>query len=152
MSDCPVQVRPFLEGPWCRSGQLCGACRRDEPQKIAAFVGPCWGPPPAECPRGVQLEQVHDRPAPTIDKVISFGRALVAAKRMSLQVVRDRETTCSMCEYAGFDKFGRYCTLCGCATAGRVTNLATYEEVAVNGQVQRGCKHPERNKGMGWRE
>ena len=100
-------------------------------------------PPPRDIP-------VEEKPTPTIKQMGSFFQALALGKRVSLDVIQERESVCRSCDNARKTEEGElWCGICGCGVAPddkKIRNLAAYEE---NLPIW-GCKHPERHLGKGW--
>jgi hypothetical protein len=110
---------------------------------------------------------------PVQERSISFAQAMKAAaatataERVSEDIQRERvETACfnshwksgGNCEWLFQTPEGRtYCGRCGCNLSaterGIVPNLAALVEKRnpKTGKIVRGCKHPEREQGKGWK-
>lgn len=77
------------------------------------------------------------------------------AKRVDDETRAERVAICATCDHLRSDGDQQFCGVCKCnisAASGRVFNLAAVEEKRGKaGQIVRGCKHPERAQGKGWR-
>jgi len=95
-------------------------------------------------PDGRRVEAILRSPLQSAAGAIG---AVLTGRKVADEVRVEREGTCAGCEHVRKDARGMFCNLCGCGIGGRILNLAAYEEELPG----RGCKHPERGQGKGWK-
>lgn len=115
--ECPAKPNP--NGPFFRpdAGACSKVCKAHKPVKSRA-------------------RKVQRRPRATARAAVSFAVAMATAKRVTLDVVKQRAEVCDGCDQVREDpKDGAWCARCGCpmsADRRRIQNLAAVEENVPN--------------------
>lgn len=160
---------PILEeSKVCTSGLFCQTCRQKKKGKpwreslkagysipnnnenFECPLGKSWIDDTVKPTQSIRKIQVQNRSFPTIRQAATALKAIAIGKKVSLDVMQQRDDICKTCDKQRVDHNGvRWCSVCGCSTSAddrAILNLTAYEE----NLPYWGCKHPQRKEGKGW--